>query len=128
VADVDGDGRPDLLSANFDEGTISLVLNLGDRSFAPAQAFAAGPKPNAVVAADVSGDGLPDLVSADSGSDTITIHPSIPGGFAEPRTFYVDAGPYDLDAGDLDGDGRADLMVAVYGAARVAILLTGTPL
>src|SRR5581483_5668319 len=78
VADVNGDGQPDLVVAAFatyDPNTgysqggngVSVLLNLNDGTghFASPQTCAAGTAPRAVAVADVNGDRHPDLVVAD---------------------------------------------------------------
>ncbi|HEV3260798.1 MAG TPA: VCBS repeat-containing protein, partial [Gemmataceae bacterium] len=64
VADVNGDGKPDLVTANGFNGTVSVLLGNGDGTFQNAQNFAAGSLPHSLVVADVNGDGKPDLVTA----------------------------------------------------------------
>src|SRR5262249_47685951 len=78
VGDVNGDGRPDLLVANFGSATVSVLLNTTAAgatipSFAPQQTFATGTGPFSVAVGDVNGDGRPDLLVANSGSATVSV-------------------------------------------------------
>jgi hypothetical protein len=82
VADLDGDGRPDLAVANFGtnptSNTVSVLLNTAPAgattfSFAAQQTFAVGSEPFAVAAADYNGDGRPDLAVSNYGSDTVSV-------------------------------------------------------
>ena len=71
VADVNGDGRPDLVVANeFGEingdGTVGVLLGNGDGTFQAVAIYDSGGHPVtvAVAVADVNGDGKPDLLVA----------------------------------------------------------------
>ncbi len=70
VADVNGDGKPDLVvtnecasSSNCANGTVSVLLGNGDGTFQAAVAYGSGGyEANSVAVADVNGDGKPDLL------------------------------------------------------------------
>ena len=71
VADVNGDGKPDLVVANYGSNTVSVLLGNGDGTFqAPAHLRRRRPIPLSVAVADVNGDGKPDLVVANSAATT----------------------------------------------------------
>ncbi|MBF9239803.1 VCBS repeat-containing protein [Hymenobacter sp. BT683] len=76
VADVSGDGWPDLVSANPGNYTVGVLTNNGNGTFAAVQTVSAGsgiPAPYDVVAADVSGDGKPDIVTANVSTNTVSV-------------------------------------------------------
>ena len=63
VADVDGDGKPDLAVVNYSSNSIGVLLGNGDGTFQPAVTYDSGGEgPYAVVLADVNGDTKPDLL------------------------------------------------------------------
>jgi hypothetical protein len=63
VADVDGDGKPDLVVTRFFSSTVDVLLGNGDGSFQPALFYDSGVfRAGVVKVADLSGDGGPDLV------------------------------------------------------------------
>jgi hypothetical protein len=64
VADVNQDGNPDILVANADAGTLSVLLGKGAGQFkrAPGAPFLAGHEPNDIAEADMDCDGHPDVV------------------------------------------------------------------
>jgi hypothetical protein len=74
VADVNGDGKPDLVVANScadsscAHGVVSVLLGKGDGTFQPAVALgysSSGYSVTSVAVADVNVDGKPDLVVAE---------------------------------------------------------------
>jgi hypothetical protein len=75
---VNGDGRPDLLTANANSNNVSVLLNqtapgAAVPTFAAASFFPVGSLPQAVVAADVNGDGRPDLLVANANSNNVSV-------------------------------------------------------
>ena len=74
VGDFNGDGKPDLATANsFDLGNASVLLGNGDGSFQAAQDFGAGLRPLSVAVGDFNGDGRPDLAVANWVSNNVSI-------------------------------------------------------
>lgn len=76
LADVSGDGKPDIITANPGNYTAGVLRNTGNGTFAAVQTFSAGssiPAPYDVVAADVSGDGKPDIVTANVSTNTVSV-------------------------------------------------------
>src|SRR5206468_2310605 len=55
AADVNGDGRPDLIIANSADNTVSVLLGNGDGTFQDQRTFAVGSDPVSVAVADVNG-------------------------------------------------------------------------
>lgn len=73
VADVSGDGKPDLVVANLGAGTVSVLAGHGNGTFAAKVDYPTGAGPIAVVVVDVSGDGKLDLVVVNSNSNTVSV-------------------------------------------------------
>ena len=57
AADVNGDGKVDLISANYNDNTLSVLTNSGSGGFVVASSPGVELNPRSVVAADVNGDG-----------------------------------------------------------------------
>ncbi|MEE8557855.1 MAG: VCBS repeat-containing protein [Myxococcota bacterium] len=72
-ADVDGDGRLDLITADATDGTVSVALGREARSFREREAFKVGRVARMVRAADFDGDGRLDLVVSVQGEDDVAI-------------------------------------------------------
>jgi hypothetical protein len=64
VADVNGDGKPDVLVTNYISSTVGVLLGNGNGTFQPAMTYASGGNPTNFAAADVNGDGSPDVLVA----------------------------------------------------------------
>jgi hypothetical protein len=64
AADVNGDGKVDLICANWNDNTLSVLTNNGSGGFVLAVTCAVGENPRSVTAADVNGDGMVDLICA----------------------------------------------------------------
>ena len=137
VADVNGDGRPDLAVANVGSNTVSVLLNTTAAgattpSFAAQQTFATGSTPDSVAVGDVNGDGRPDLAVANFSSNTVSVlldttaaGATMPS-FAAQQTFATGSEPFSVAVGDVNGDGRPDLAVANEGSNTVSVLLNTT--
>ena len=90
VADVNGDGRPDLIVANKGSNDVSILLNEPSGAgftFVQGPRLQAGAGPVGLLYGDFSGDGIPDILVSDSASKQLTLLVGRGGGF------YVDTNP-----------------------------------
>jgi hypothetical protein len=70
IGDLNGDGKPDLVTANYlEDGAVSVLLNGGDGSFRAKLDYGTGGGPYSVAIGDLNGDRKPDLVTANIGMD-----------------------------------------------------------
>ncbi len=132
VADVNGDGKPDLVIAN--PSTVGVLMGNGDGTFKPAVTYDSGGGPVSIAVADVNGDGKPDVVVAiecgDSNCDGLVgvLLGNGDGSFQAAVTF-ASGGYYASWAAvaDVNGDGEPDLIVANQSYALGVLLNNSVP-
>jgi hypothetical protein len=141
VQDLDGDGKPEIVTANMGGTTVSVLRNIGTRgnittnSFAPAVSFTVGPTPVGVMIADMDGDGKPDVVTVNNGNSSqamsVLRNLSTLGNiaFATNVDFPGLATSYCLAIRDMDGDGKPDVVIGSQpsGLAVSVFRNTSTP-
>ncbi|MFN6052282.1 MAG: FG-GAP repeat domain-containing protein, partial [Planctomycetia bacterium] len=121
LGDVNGDGRLDIITANYGSNNTSVLLGNGNGTFGPKTDFATGVKPNSVTLGDVNRDGRLDIVTANRGSSNVSVllanggsnipgfDPSITGSFA---SLGFGVSPRDVQMADVNGDGNLDIVTA----------------
>jgi hypothetical protein len=120
VADVNGDGKSDLLVANqcgtsnsCAPGSVGVLLGNGDGTFQAAKIYKGADYILWVATADVNGDGNPDLLVA--GNDTVSVLLGNGDGSFQSAMSYHEPGGNGSNAvaaADVNGDGKPDLLVA----------------
>jgi len=127
VADLNGDGTPDLAIANTASNTVSILLGNGNGTFTQASGspIVVGSGPESVVVGDLNGDRKPDLAVANYTSGTVSILLGNGNGtFASSGSpVSVGSSPQSIALGDLNGDGTPDLAATNRLASTVSILL-----
>ena len=84
VADLNGDGIPDLIVGNWGStsDSVGVLLGNGNGTFQNQITFAVGNSPHGVQVADLTGDGRPDLVTANEYGNNVSELLSNNGSFA----------------------------------------------
>ncbi len=132
IADVNGDGRPDIVAASYQSNVFYVLLNEGGRRFrtirypqqaAPYDQMLGGPRD--IAPADFDGDGVLDLAFSMYESNLVEVwRGDGKGGFAPwRRAPSFGRIPYHLKAGDIDGDGRADIVVGNRSTSDNVVVL-----
>ena len=118
TADVNGDGKPDLICANGGASSLTVLTNNGSGFFGSNATLNVGGEPVFVAAADVNGDGKPDLISANYSGNSLTVLTNNGKGvFIASTTLTVAVnGPYCVAVADVNNDSKPDLICANTGA------------
>jgi len=123
-SDVNGDGKLDLVTANWGSNDVSVFLGNGDGTFQSATNFPVGTGPRSVASGDFNGDGKVDLVAANSeGRDVSLLLGNGNGTFQSATKLSVGIFPSSVVTGDVNEDGKLDLITANYGSASKDISL-----
>lgn len=124
MADVNGDGRIDLLTADSATGTVSVRLGDGTGGFSGTTEVAVGDYPVSVTAADVNGDGRIDLLTANVASGTVSVRLGDGrGGFSGTTEVVAGDETNSVTMADVNGDGRIDLLAANISSSTVSVRL-----
>ncbi|MHC2000252.1 cadherin-like domain-containing protein [Methylobacterium sp. CM6241] len=127
VADVNEDGKLDILTANNSSNTVSVRLGDGAGGFSGTTNVSVGSEPGSVTVADVNGDGHLDILTANSGNDTVSVRLGDgAGGFSGTTDLAVGSEPRSATVADVNGDGRLDILVANNDGRTVSVLLNTT--
>src|SRR6266545_553989 len=114
TGDLNGDGKPDLATANGIANTVSVLLNKGDGSFQAKLNYQTGREPASVAIGDLNGDGKPDLATANAnaaGTASVLLNKG-DGSFQAKLDYRTGPVPFSVAIGDLNGDGKPDLATA----------------
>lgn len=128
VADLDQNGRLDLVVANEDSNTLSILMGDGSGGFSLSGSLCSIPcpmpatmRPASITAAEFDSDSNLDLAIAGPGSSTVQL---ILSGEGLPTEFVVAGNmPSAVVTGDLNGDSHFDLVVANGGSHSLSTFL-----
>lgn len=120
AADVNLDGKADILTANRDTDDFSVRLGNGDGTFGGEAWWATGARPQDIAVADLNADGYPDAAIVNESDDSVSVFFNDGDGtFTLNATYTTNNpdgnfgnGPRGLDAADLNFDGLPDLITA----------------
>ncbi len=142
IADVNGDGLPDIIVADFGpgsdgKGTAGVSVLLQDPahpgSFLPPVTYATAGESIDVAVDDLQGTKQMDLVVANlapvnTGSVSVLLHdPQHPGAFLAATNYPALSQPLSVAIKDLNGDGHPDIAIADGPSAGVLLQNAGSP-
>lgn len=129
AADVDLDGKPDVVTANLNASTVSVLRNTsipGVISFDPKIDFVSSGRPISICMADFDGDGKLDIATVNNTSNAVAVmrNTGSPGSVSfAPAVYYpVNGAPQYITAGDVDLDGKVDIAVANVTPGVISVL------
>lgn len=140
VADINRDGKPDLVVANSGNNTMAVLIGNGDGTFRDPQPYPVDQTPRDVVAVDLNRDGATDLITANQNAPNINCPTCIPGdinvllgaspGPQNPNYALtpLPAGqtPFGIASGDFDRNGKTDIVAADANFNSVSTCGTGS--
>ena len=128
IGDLDLDGKPEIVVANLEAITLSVLRNTSTTGIIDASSFAAKIdfpttyNPSCVAIGDLDGDGKPELVATNYGGYNVSLYhntssPGVinAGSFAPKVDLATGPNPFSVGIGDIDGDGKPDLSVVSVG-------------
>lgn len=129
VADLDLDGKPDLVLTTPYSNSVSVVMNTVAGGGVSYFSLVTGEYPRAVAVGDVDGDGKPDIVVGNERSRSVSVLRNISTtpvlsnlSFAPKNEFGQAGSPVDLALSDVDGDGKPEIVIVNFGISTVAVL------
>ncbi len=126
LADINGDGNQDFLTANGYFGTVSVLLGNGDGTLQAASNFVTGGSPQAIAAGDVNGDGKVDLVAATSNPSIYNVSVLLgegQGDFGSYQNYAAGSHVASVALADFNHDSVLDIVVPNFGDNAVSVLL-----
>lgn len=127
VADVNGDGKPDLTVTQYGGGNRKALvfLNNGNGTFQTPALFSYGYANKSLAVVDINGDGKEDIVLSDWYRGSVfTILGNGDGTFQHQVEIHsIGTHAYFLNAVDVSGDGAIDLIVGNPGSSTISVIL-----
>lgn len=133
AGDVNADSYLDLLTVNSLEGTVGVLLNRKDGTFAPILTYStseagANSSPRKLALGDVNKDGYLDAVVSDDGLGQLGVLLNKKDGTFAPVVHYststtANSQPRGIALGDVNGDGYLDLVSNNFRTSTVVVLL-----
>ena len=129
AADINGDGKPDLIAPNVNLGALLVFTNNGSGVFGSNATVNVGGEPIGVlVVTNFDGHGTMALIDSDYANNLLTIFTNNGSGvFGTNATIFVTNGPVArFVAADINGDGKPDLITANlnYGSGTTLTVFT----
>jgi YD repeat-containing protein len=123
AADLNGDGRPDLVARIRFSNDLSLLFGNGNGSFQSQQRLPLSASPLSVAIADLNNDGKLDIVTTLSTNHAAVFLGIGDGTYQAEQIFPIGVSPSMVFIGDVNGDGKPDVVTANFYSHDVSVLL-----
>jgi len=127
IADVDGDGRPDIVvGSGFGNTGITILYGRLSGGFDAGSSISVDGPVAFMVVDNFNNDGFLDIAAGSNVSGNVSVllqNSDTPRTFGPLISFPVGVAPTAMVAGDFDGDGAIDLAVTSGGSAGVLTIL-----
>lgn len=130
TSDIDGDGKPDLITANSNNSSISVLQNIGNGgsiNFSSPFIFStsAGGTPSSLAIGDLDADGKNDIVCSDFNAFSLSLFRNTSNinniSFAASIGLATGIYPSSVSINDIDGDGKLDIVTTNFGTNSLSI-------
>lgn len=122
AADVDNDGKVEVVWADKSESSVSALRILGEMEFELLGPFPAGDEPVVLAVGDLDRDGYQDIVVGSADSRFLhVLRNDGQGSFGVAQPFPAGGSQRSIALGYLDGDGDLDVAVAFWEQGEVGI-------
>ena len=129
IADVNGDGHPDVIVAVQGANEVSIFRGNGDLTFQPRVDVPTASTPIALAVVDWTADGKLDLLVGCAGDTSLTVYVGNGfGSFTAGASVHCPTVPYQIEVGDVTGDGRLDAVIAADEPTVALFDVPGTAL
>ena len=128
IGDMDGDGKGDIIVANYSSNTVSVFRNTsigGAVSFAAKVDFITGTNPTTLAIGDIDGDGKLDIAVGNYTSNKVSVFRNTGSNgsisFATKVDFVAYSIPTSVAIGDVDGDGKLDMVITNNNGINISV-------
>lgn len=133
AADLNADGRPDVVAPEFGTDFLAVRINNGAGGFGPLRRYVVGLKPSFVARGDFDDDGRVDIAVSNAITADVSVLLGNGDGTLKPARNYPISGPsagllglstgsFSLEAIDVDRDGVEDIVTSNSVSNDVSVL------